>query len=62
MDEFAKKPKRNDGNIIAGLILIVLGILFLIMRYFPELDFRDLWPYLLIIVGAFLLFTGLKNK
>ena len=62
MDEFAKKPKRNDGNIIAGLILIVLGILFLIMRYFPELDFRDLWPYLLIIVGAFLLYTGLKNK
>ena len=62
MENSENKPKRNEGNIVAGLILIGLGILFLIIRYFPEIDFKDLWPYILIVVGGFLLFRGFRSN
>ena len=58
------KPSRSDnGNLIAGVLLITIGGLILISRYFPEIDFRDIWPWSLIIIGVLLLFKGIsKNK
>jgi len=53
--------KEGNGDIIAGLILILLGIFFLIKRYFPEIDFSDLWPWILIVVGVLILYRGLKK-
>lgn len=47
--------KKDEGSLIAGLILIALGIIFLVIRYFPRIDFGDLWPVILIIVGIVLL-------
>lgn len=57
-----QKPKRNEGNIITGIMLIAFGGIFLIMQYFPDIDFRDLWPYLLILAGAFLLLKGFRSN
>ncbi|MFC2106925.1 PspC domain-containing protein [Bacteroidota bacterium] len=54
------KPK-NDGNLIAGLILIALGIIFLIIRFVPRIDFADLWPVILLAVGVALVWQGLKK-
>lgn len=49
-------PKgKNDGSLIAGLILISLGIIFLIVRFIPRIDFGDLWPIILIVAGIALL-------
>ncbi|MDT8392404.1 MAG: PspC domain-containing protein [Bacteroidales bacterium] len=31
--------KKDEGSLIAGLILIALGIIFLVIRYFPRIDF-----------------------
>lgn len=57
------KPKKADsGNIIAGVLLITIGALFLLDRYFPEIDFRDIWPWSLIIVGVLLLFKGIRKN
>ena len=51
--EFEKR--KNDGNLIAGIILITLGALFLATRFIPRVDFGDLWPLLLIVVGILIM-------
>ncbi|OQX78616.1 MAG: hypothetical protein B6D61_05070 [Bacteroidetes bacterium 4484_249] len=50
-----KKPQKNDGNLWGGLILITLGVIFLIDRFVPRIDFGDLWPLILIVVGVILI-------
>ena len=55
--------KKDDGSLIAGLILISLGVMFLVIRYFPRIDFGDLWPVLLIVAGVVLLRNAfVRNK
>lgn len=48
-------PRNAGSNIYWGLILIVIGVLFL-ARNFGLLDFhfmwRTYWPVILIVVGA----------
>ncbi len=61
VNEDQKSKEKGDGSIVAGVILIVLGILFLVDRYIPEIDFRDLWPFLLIAVGALIIWRGKRN-
>lgn len=53
--EPTKKPQKNDGNLWGGLILITLGAIFLIDRFVPRIDFGDLWPLILIVVGVILI-------
>ena len=55
------KPEGN-GSIITGIILISIGGLYLLKDYFPDIDFRDLWPYILIVIGVFLLVKGLRTN
>lgn len=52
--EAADKPKGRRGQ-VAGLILISLGVLFLLDNFIPAFDMDELWPLLLIAVGAALL-------
>ncbi len=53
--EKQKKQQQNDGNLWGGLILITLGAIFLIDRFVPRIDFGDLWPLILIVVGVILI-------
>lgn len=53
--EEQKKSQKNDGNLWGGLILITLGAIFLIDRFVPRIDFGDLWPLILIVVGVILI-------
>lgn len=51
---------NNKGNIIAGLILILVGVVFFLRKmdfFFPDWLFS--WPTLLIIVG---IYSGLKHN
>jgi len=57
----SKKPQKNDGNLWGGLILITLGGLFLIDRFVPRIDFGDLWPVILIVVGVILISKAYQN-
>jgi phage shock protein C len=58
-----KKEKRNrHGNLTGGLILITLGILFLVARFVPNIDFGDLWPVILIVVGITVLLRNIGKK
>jgi phage shock protein PspC (stress-responsive transcriptional regulator) len=55
------KPQKNDGNLWAGLILITLGGIFLIDRFVPRIDFGDLWPLILIVVGVILITKSVQQ-
>ncbi|NCU35865.1 PspC domain-containing protein [Candidatus Falkowbacteria bacterium] len=47
----------NEGSLIAGIILITLGGLFLAAQFIPRINFGDLWPVLLIVVGLLIIFS-----
>ena len=49
------EKRKHDGNLIAGIILITVGALFLIARFIPRIDFGDLWPVLLIVAGILIM-------
>ncbi len=53
-------PDRSQGNLIGGVVLIILGVLFLLDRWF-NIDFGDLWPLILIAIGVWLLFKDRIN-
>jgi phage shock protein C len=56
------KKQRNDGNLWGGLILIVLGAMFLIDRFVPNIDFGDLWPLILVVIGVILISRSIQRK
>ncbi len=56
------KPKRQDGNLIAGLVLITIGVIFLVDRFIPRIYFSDLWPLILLVAGIVLIRIGYKKK
>jgi phage shock protein PspC (stress-responsive transcriptional regulator) len=64
----AYPQRRNNGALIAGLVLIAVGAIFLIDRLLPNIHihFRDFWPIVIVIAGLALIFssfTGInKNK
>jgi phage shock protein C len=58
----AGRRERNTGGLIGGLVLITLGSLFLIDRFVPDIDFGDMWPVLLVVIGAVLIATNLSGK
>lgn len=58
---YYNKPK-NDGGLVVGIILIALGGLFLIDRLVPRIDFGDLWPVMLIVVGIIIIVSQVRPK
>lgn len=65
-EDYRNKPyynkPRNDGGLVVGVILIALGGLFLLDRLLPRINFGDLWPVMLIIVGILIIATQVKPK
>ncbi len=50
--------KMKPANLTGGIMLITLGVLFLCTRFIPNIDFGDLWPVLLIVIGITIMFKG----
>jgi hypothetical protein len=48
-------PPVRKKDITGGIVLIVLGLLFLANNLLPRFDFFDYWPLILIAIGASLL-------
>ncbi|MDP1623528.1 MAG: PspC domain-containing protein [Bacteroidales bacterium] len=57
-----KDSKRNKGSLIGGLVLITLGALFLAEELIPQINFEDLWPVILIVVGFGLLINAVTKR
>ncbi|RLD47120.1 MAG: hypothetical protein DRI86_01235 [Bacteroidetes bacterium] len=61
-EEHNNNSKRNnDTSLTTGIILISLGVLFLVSKYFPSIHFADIWPFLLIVVGILIIYRGKSN-
>lgn len=63
-----KKKNRYMSKIMFGIILILIGLFFVLDRYFPIsfymrwLSIKSLWPYIIIILGLYLVFKNTKIK
>ncbi len=63
-----KKKNRYMSKIMFGIILILIGLFFVLDRYFPIsfymrwLSIKSLWPYVIIILGLYLVFKNTKIK
>lgn len=53
-----KKSRRHRS---AGIVLIVIGCLFLADNFLPHFHFSDFWPLILIAIGASLLINTKGN-
>jgi phage shock protein C len=56
---FQQKQKSNTGS-VAGIVLVVIGALFLLNNFIPRFNFGDFWPFILIAVGIALLLNAKK--
>ncbi len=52
--------KSNTGSTWIGIVLILLGGLFLLDNFLPRFDFGDYWPIILIGLGIGLILKA-KN-
>ena len=62
---FAMEPKKaSNAGLIAGIALVLFGSFFLLeqLDVIPFLSFRDVWPIILIVIGAMMIFTGKEKK
>lgn len=55
------EEKRQNRNRFTGIVLIVLGCIFLADIFVPRIHFIDFWPLILIAIGASLLVNSKKN-
>ncbi len=60
--ETVAPDKSEASRLLPGLILIVVGLVFLMNNLIPWFGFSYLWPVFLIAVGAALLFKALKAE
>ena len=54
--------KSSNGNIVIGIILIIVGLFFLGVEVFSFLNFSDLFPILAVGVGIGLIYNSLKSR
>ncbi len=56
------KPSKENGKLVFGIILIVLGVIFLAEKFFPFFDFELFVPILFIVLGIAILLNSKKQK
>ncbi|MGA9117743.1 MAG: DUF5668 domain-containing protein [Bacteroidota bacterium] len=49
---------RRRGRATGGIILIVMGGLFLLRNLYPWFRFQDYWPVILIVLGVILVWRS----
>jgi len=54
-----EKKSRRNRNI--GIVLTVIGIIFLADNFIPRIHFGDFWPIILIAIGVSLLLNSKKD-
>ncbi len=55
------KPENRNG-LIGGIVLISLGLIFLANRFIPNINFGDLWPLVLVVLGGVLIATSFAER
>jgi uncharacterized membrane protein HdeD (DUF308 family) len=52
----------NQNGLIGGIILITLGLIFLANRFIPNINFHNLWPLVLVVLGGVLIATSMAER
>jgi phage shock protein C len=60
-DTTVQTKKSSSGRMIAGILLIAIGIIFFADRFIPSFEFWDIMPIVILIVGALLIWNSLKK-
>ena len=60
-DKISEIPKKN-GNLLGGIILIIVGVFFLADDFFPWFNWEYLWPVALIIAGLAIIKINYDKK
>ena len=55
------KPENRNG-LIGGIVLISLGLIFMANRFIPNINFGDLWPLVLVVLGGVLIATSFAER
>jgi phage shock protein C len=53
--------RNYTGSLIGGIILIGIGALILAGRVIPNIYFRDLWPFVLVVAGIVLIVSSMNQ-
>ena len=53
---------ENRSGLIGGILLISLGMIFLANRFIPNINFGDLWPLVLVVLGGVLIATSFAER
>jgi phage shock protein C len=58
------KKGSSTARLIFGLVLILLGVIFILDQFeiIPDWDFEKLWPVILIAIGGVLIFSRSKKQ
>lgn len=56
----AMAEQKHKRSSIFGVILVVVGLLFLLDNFIPRIHFGDFWPLLLVAIGIGLLLNARK--
>jgi hypothetical protein len=61
-----QRSRPDTGAIVFGLILLAVGVYYLLERTFglalPELDWDKLWPLILVLIGAAIVFNSWRRQ
>jgi len=60
-EQFQTQPQRSKGSIIAGVILIGIGLVFFADRFIPTFRFGDIFPIVLVLIGVALIWNSVKK-
>ncbi|MBI3259024.1 MAG: PspC domain-containing protein [Ignavibacteriae bacterium] len=53
---------KSKRNLMGGIILVTLGLIFLAGNYCPDIDFSNLWPLLLVAIGATTIYNSMHRS
>ena len=54
------QPANNGNTLATGVLLIILGLMFLLEKWLPDFYFDKVWPVFLILLGIMLLVNSNK--
>ncbi len=61
-DNIKTNSNSSNSKIITGVMLIVIGLVFLARKFFPILDFQLLFSIAMIVLGVLLLFKSFNKS